>query len=63
LCHYSKRLAEQHKVVEKLEQDKERLSHKVCKLEKQLLSETAADRDHGDVIDTVRIQIKHKVTN
>jgi len=50
-------------VVEKLEQDKERLSHKVCKLEKQLLSETAADRDHGDVIDTVRIQIKHKVTN
>jgi len=59
----SKRLEEQHKIVEELEEDKMKLSQKIYKLEKQLLSQNqqSAREDLGCSIDTVRIQIKHKV--
>ena len=59
----SKRLEEQSKIVEELEKDKEKLSQKIYKLEKQLLSQNqhSADQDLGCSVDTVRIEIKHKV--
>jgi len=59
----SKQLEEQSKIVEELEKDKERQSRKIHKLEKQLLSlnHQAAHQDLGCSVDSVRIEIKHKV--
>ena len=62
----SKQLEEQNKIVEQLEEDKENLSRKIYKLEKQLLSQNGhstheTHQDHCGSVDEVRIQIKHKV--
>jgi len=63
LLYISKRLEEQNKIVELLEEDKEKLSQKIYKLEKQLVSQNqhSAHPDPVCSIDAVRIQIKHKV--
>jgi len=63
LLYISKRLEEQNKIVELLEEDKEKLSQKIYKLEKQLVlqNQHSAQPDLACSIDAVRIQIKHKV--
>ena len=49
--------------MEELEKDKEKLSQKIYKLEKQLVSQNQhlANQNLGCSVDTVRIEIKHKV--
>jgi len=62
----SKRLEEQNKIVEQLEEVNENLNRKIYKLEQQLLSrnEHSTQQTHRDQcgsVDEIRIRIKHKV--
>jgi len=60
----SKQLEDQSNIAEQLEASNDKLSHKVYKLEQQLLLErnkASTDDDRGTCADDVYIQIKHQV--